>query len=178
MKRFIINFIYFGILMVGAFFFLNYPDDYSSLNSTSSVLAEESAVSLVPVVEADIEEEPEIYMYAYECDNYDEVEEFEVPVPVIWEATLGGCLVSCYGASFRRTDEEVKHPRFAGYYPDENGKYDWDGGGKQIPAEFLEDDIVLKVYGNWTGVGFDHSRTVFGGLCIPNVEIEKLEIVK
>lgn len=117
------------------------------------------------------------------CDNYEEIQDFEEPIPVIWEAKFTGCLVSCYGAHFSRIPEteNYKYPRFAGYYPDEFGKYNWENGGnsgKQIPEKFLEDGLILKIYGKWIMIEADHPYTVFENKCVPILEIEKIEIVK
>lgn len=114
------------------------------------------------------------------CENYKEIQDFEEPIPVIWEAKLTGCLMSCYGAHFTRIPEteNSKYPRFAGYYPDEFGKYAWDdggNGGNQIPEKFLEDGLNLKIYGKWLGIDYDHPYTVFGNKCVPILEIEKIE---
>lgn len=76
------------------------------------------------------------------CDNYEEIQDFEKPIPVIWTAKLDGCLVSCYGASFTRVPSDRKYPHFAGYYPDVSGKYNWDmtssgelGGNNKISCK-------------------------------------------
>lgn len=112
------------------------------------------------------------------CDNYKEIQEFKNPVPIVWTAKLTGCLVSCYGAHFTRLPEGAKYKylRFAGYYPDAAGKYDWEKGGSQIPDKFLEDGLKLRVYGKWTGIEEDHPKTVFDNKCVPIVNIDKIEI--
>lgn len=76
------------------------------------------------------------------CDNNMDIQKFEKPIPIVWTAKLDGCLMSCYGASFTRVPSDEKYPRFAGYYPDTAGKYNWDtdtngnAGGSQIPEKF------------------------------------------
>lgn len=118
------------------------------------------------------------------CDNYEDVQDFEKPIPVIWVAKFDGCLMSCYGASFTRVPIDAKYPRFAGYYPDVNGKYNWEKNksgnyaGGQIPDIFLKEKVLLKIYGKWSGIEADHPFTVFGGKCVPFVEIERIEIAK
>lgn len=115
------------------------------------------------------------------CDNYNEVEDFEKPVPIVWMAKMDGCLVSCESASFTRvpapTPEGVgvpttsvgkykKYPRFAGYYP----------GGLQ--PEFWQDNSVLKISGDWIGIDADHPFTVFDNKCVPVIHINKIEVTK
>lgn len=100
------------------------------------------------------------------CDNHDEAEDFENPVPVVWTAKLDGCLVSCEGASFTRIPEDKKYPRFAGYYP----------GGLQ--AELGASGRILKIYGDWVGIGADHPFTVFDNKCVPVVNINNIELIK
>ena len=120
----------------------------------------------------------------HECDNYKDIQNFEKPVPIIWIAKLDGCLMSCYGASFTRVPSGIKYPRFAGYYPDKSGKYNWDVtdsgdyAGSQIPDKFLKENLLLKIYGKWTGIDADHPFTVFENKCVPFVEIEKIEAIK
>ena len=103
------------------------------------------------------------------CENFNEIQEFENPVPVVWTAKMTGCLMSCQGAPFTRLPEggEYEYPRFAGYYKDGT-----------IPGEFLEEGLALKIYGDWIGIDADHSRTVFENKCVPIVEIEKIEIAE
>lgn len=103
-----------------------------------------------------------------ECDNYKDVQKFEKPVPMIWTAKLDGCLVGCLGASFTKVPEDKKYPRFAGYYFDD----------KSIPDKFLQNGLILKIYGEWIGIDYDHSRTVFENKCVPIVDIEKIEVIK
>lgn len=99
------------------------------------------------------------------CDNYNEVEDFENPIPVAWTAKMDGCLVSCEGASFTRVPEDKKYPRFAGYFP-------------EILQEGLwQDNIILKVHGDWVGIDADHPHTVFENKCVPIIHINKIEKV-
>lgn len=117
------------------------------------------------------------------CDNHKDIQNFEKPIPIVWTAKLDGCLMSCYGASFTRIPSDEKYPRFAGYYPDTSGKYNWDidtngnDGGSRIPEKFKKVGQILKVYGKWTSVEADHPYTVFENKCVPLVEIDKLEIL-
>ena len=100
------------------------------------------------------------------CDNFNEVEDFEKPIPIVWTARMDGCLVSCEGASFTRVPEDKKYPRFAGYYP----------GGLQ--AELWQDNGVLKISGDWVGIDADHPFTVFDNKCVPVIHINKIEVIK
>ena len=100
------------------------------------------------------------------CDNFNEVEDFKKPIPVIWTAKMDGCLVSCEGASFTRVPEDKKYPRFAGYY----------SGGLQ--AELWQDNAVLKISGDWVGINADHPHTVFDNKCVPVIHINKIEVIK
>lgn len=99
------------------------------------------------------------------CDNYNEVEDFEKPVPIVWTAKMDGCLVSCEGASFTRVPEDKKYPRFAGYYP----------GGLQ--PEFWQDNSVLKISGDWIGIDADHPFTVFDNKCVPVIHIKTIGVM-
>lgn len=110
------------------------------------------------------------------CDNYEEIQDFEKPIPVIWEAQLEGCLSSCQGAHFTRITEtkNYKYPRFSGYYIGYNsGK-----NRKKIPEKFLEDGLNLRIYGEWAGIDVDYPHSIFEGKCVPIVGIEKIEIIK
>ena len=104
------------------------------------------------------------------CDNYEDRVVFKDPIPVVWEAELTGCLVSCEGAHFTRLpkDASYKYSRFAGYLED----------GAVIPAEFLKDGITLKVHGLWESVDADHPFTVFEDKCVPIIDMNKIEIIK
>lgn len=107
----------------------------------------------------------QVFVDSNQCENYQEIKKFEKPIPIVWTAKLDGCLVSCEGVSFTKTSEDEKYPRFAGYYED----------GKTIPNEFLEKGLILNVYGKWTGIDYDHPKTVFDNKCVPIVDIEKIE---
>jgi len=111
------------------------------------------------------------------CNNSDEAEDFENPIPVVWTAKMEGCLASCQGASFIRIPEDNKYPHFAGYYPDTKGGYEVDDWNP-IPDKFQKNDLLLKITGKWIGIQDDHSQTVFEGKCVPIVNIEKIEIIK
>ena len=104
-----------------------------------------------------------------DCDNYTEITKFKEPIPVVRDAKFDGCLSSCWGAAFTRVPDDPKYPRFSGYVPD---------NGYRIADEFMKEGQIVKIYGKWTGVGFDHPYTVFEGKCVPSVDIEKIEIVK
>ncbi|PIR60753.1 MAG: hypothetical protein COU67_00500 [Candidatus Pacebacteria bacterium CG10_big_fil_rev_8_21_14_0_10_44_54] len=110
------------------------------------------------------------------CDNSDEAQSFEKPIPVVWRAQFDGCLVSCQGASFTKNTNDGKYPRFAGYYPDTKGNYDSDEFNP-MPKKYQEEGLVLKVSGDWIGIEDDHSQTVFSGKCVPIVNIKQIEIV-
>lgn len=100
------------------------------------------------------------------CDNQDEAEDFEKPIPVVWTAKMDGCLASCEGASFTRVPEDEKYPRFAGYYA--SGSY----------ADIGQSEGTLKIYGDWIGIAADHAVTVFDNKCVPIININKVEVVK
>ncbi|MDP3792677.1 MAG: hypothetical protein Q8Q89_03020 [bacterium] len=165
------NWMEFGlvILVLGALFFIK----GEGTSPNPALISDVASLSPTPMTT----EEPV-------CDNYKDIQTFEKPVSIIWTAKLDGCLESCYGASFTRVLSDTKYPRFAGYYPDISGKYDWDvasngeRGGDQIPDKFLEDGLILKIYGKWTDIDADHPLTVFENKCVPIVEIEKIEIKK
>jgi hypothetical protein len=169
MKRLAIFVVVPTLLIAGVFAYQNWRGQKPARPESQSALLTEA----VPATT----EEPE-------CDNYKDIQEFERPVPIIWTAKFDSCLVSCYGASFTRVPSDAKYPRFAGYYPDVSGKYDWDvasngdRGGSQIPDKFLKDGLILKIYGNRTGIDADHPRTVFENKCVPMVEIEKIEVME
>ena len=110
------------------------------------------------------------------CDNKNEAQDFEKPIPIEWTARFGGCLVSCQGASFTKTIDDGKYPRFAGYYPDTKGNY-FSDEYNPIPEKYRNKELVLKVSGDWTGIEDDHPQTVFEGKCVPIVNIKQIEIV-
>jgi len=105
---------------------------------------------------------------AKECDNYKEIQHFNKPISVVWEARFDGCLVSCWGASFTRIPSDPQYPRFSGYVRD---------SGDKIADEFMKEGQTLKIYGKWTDISASYA-SVFGNKCVPTVEIEKIEIVK
>lgn len=111
------------------------------------------------------------------CDNQNEVQDFEKPIPVVWTARLDGCLVSCQGASFTKTVDDGKYSRFAGYYPDTKGNY-YSDEFNPIPEKFQIKGLVLKITGDWIGIQEDHPQTVFDGKCVPIVNIKEIEIVR
>jgi len=114
------------------------------------------------------------------CDNYEDIEVFENPIPIVWEAKFDGCLSSCVGASFTRLplDEQYQYPRFSGYYAenwDSNGEYT---GERIIEERFRKENTILRIYGNWIGIDFSYVDTVFNGKCVPDIDIDKIEIIK
>ncbi|GEM_PF-3831587 len=119
-----------------------------------------------------------------DCNNFQEATTFSKPIPIIWTAKFDGCLMSCYGAAFTQvSNTNQKYPRFAGYYPNKNGKYLWDtdsngiSEGSQIPQEFQGNNL-LRIYGQWTSIDNDHAHTVFNDQCVPIVEIRKIEQIQ
>jgi hypothetical protein len=130
--------------------------------------------------EEDLNENPNPDSVSQLCDNYEDLEVFEEPIPIVWEARLDGCLVSCMGASFTRMPEsdQYQHSRFSGNYKDnwdDNGEYT---GEHIIEEEFRKDNITLRIYGDWIGVDYAYVDTVFGGKCVPDIDIDKIEIVE
>ena len=111
------------------------------------------------------------------CDNAEEVQTFQQPIPIIWTAKFGGCLVSCQGASFMRVPADEKYPAFAAYYPDKNGGY-FTEEFNPIPEEFQDSNLLLKITGDWTEITEDHPQTVFGGKCVPIVNIKEIDVVE
>lgn len=134
-----------GFLVIGVMFVAHGPFDKQSANISEAV------PTLTP--------EPL-------CDNHDEAEDFEKPIPVVWIAIMDGCLASCEGASFTRVPGDEKYPRFAGYYA--SGSY----------ADIGQSEDTLKIYGDWVGIGADHASTVFDNKCVPIININKVEVVK
>jgi len=107
------------------------------------------------------------------CDNYNEIQYYEEPVPVTWEARMDGCLVNCQGGSFTTTNQDSKYSRFAGYYPGKSGEYD-SSVDNPIPEDYL--GKIVRVTGDWIGIDADHPLTVFNGQCVPIINIVDLEI--
>lgn len=106
--------------------------------------------------------------YKDDCVNYQDKQFFWIPIPVVWTAKFGGCLVGCWGASFVRVPEDNKYPLFSGYVPDE---------GERIAEKYQKKDQILKIYGKWTDVS-DSYGSVFNRMCVPTVKIDKIDIVK
>lgn len=159
-----------GVLILGTLFFIKAWDSSPSFALISNLVS--PSLTPIPTIVEELS-----------CDNYEDIQKFEKSIYIIWTAKLDSCLVSCYGASFTRVSNDEEYPRFAGYYPDTLGKYDWDvasngeRGGSQIPDVFLQDGLTLKIYGKWTDIDADHPRTVFENKCVPVVEIGKIEII-
>lgn len=101
------------------------------------------------------------------CDNADEIQEFEKPIPIAWTATLDSCLGLCWGATFTRLDEEKKYPRFVGWALD---------NGKAIKDKFLVEGLKLKISGNWISIGPGYA-SIENKKCMPIVDIENIEIL-
>jgi len=99
------------------------------------------------------------------CDNYKDIKTFKEPKQIVWLAKMNGCLESCQGGSFTRTEAEVEYPRFAAYLPD----------GEKMPEEYKNrNEFVLKIVGEWIGIGDDYYNTVFGGKCVPVITIKNI----
>lgn len=113
------------------------------------------------------------------CENYKEIQTFKKPIPIIWTARFDGCLMSCVAGSFTLLPKSVNntYPRFAGYYYGDSSEVD-SLGEKTIPEKFQDKNLVLRISGIWGSIEADHPSSVFGGKCVPIVEIEKIEIVK
>lgn len=122
-----------------------------------------------------VQEETGINYQAW-CDNANEAQTFEKPIPIEWTARFEGCLVSCQGASFTKTVDDGKYPRFAGYYPDGKGGYD-PSQFNPLPERYQNNELILKISGDWIGIQDDHPQTVFDGKCVPIVDIKEIEIV-
>ncbi len=100
------------------------------------------------------------------CDNYEDLEVFENPIPIVWTAEFTGCLQSCEGAHFNRLpkDAEYEYPRFSAYMRE-----------GILPEIFREEGLILKIYGEWAMVDADHPFSVFGDKCVPIIDIDKIE---
>jgi len=101
------------------------------------------------------------------CENEKEMTTFAKPVSIVWTATLGGCLVGCEGASFSRYPKtgEYKYPIFAAY------------GDMLKDIASIDDPVIVRITGKWTGIDADHPKLVFNNQCVPIVDIEKIEVV-
>ncbi|MFH1792673.1 MAG: hypothetical protein ABH819_03480 [Patescibacteria group bacterium] len=106
--------------------------------------------------------------YKGDCINYQDKQFFKEPIPVEWIAKFDTCLSSCWGGAFTRVPEDSKYPRFSGYVPDD---------GEKISDIYLEEGQTLKITGLWTDVS-DSYASVFDNLCVPTIEIQKIEIFK
>lgn len=106
--------------------------------------------------------------YKGDCINYQEKQFFKKPVPVVWEARFGGCLAGCWGAAFTRVTSDPKYPRFSGYVSE---------NGEPIAEKFRKEGQILKIYGKWKEIS-DSYGSVFNRMCVPVIDIEKIEIVK
>jgi len=100
------------------------------------------------------------------CENFQDIQIFATPTPIVWFAKLDDCVLSCEGGSFTKitSNSQEKYPRFVGYMKD-----------GIIPEKYLEDDIRLKITGEWESIGDDYSRTEFNNKCVPIVNILKIE---
>ncbi len=100
-----------------------------------------------------------------DCENYKDIEIFKKPKQIVWLAKMNGCLESCQGGSFTSIEAGVEYPRFAAYLPD----------GEKIPEEYKDkNDLVLKIVGEWIGIGDDYYNTVFSGQCVPIITIKSV----
>ena len=99
--------------------------------------------------------------------SFDKTESFAEPIPVVWEARLDGCLSGCNGAYFTKIKSDDEYLRFSGYYEDPS---------RTIEDEFLSDDIILEISGNWIEIGDGYIETIFDGQYHPVLEIENIKI--
>ena len=157
MKRLAVFVITSILLIAGVFAYQNWQSQKSTQSEIQFALLAKVVPTYLPIPTAT--KEPL-------CYNYEGIQKFEKPIPIVWTAKLDGCLVSCLGASFTRVPSDTKYPRFAGYYPND----------EIIPDKFLKGGLILKIYGKWIGIDADHPRTVFENKCVPMVDIEKIEV--
>ena len=103
------------------------------------------------------------------CENFQDIQTFATPTPIVWYAKLDGCVVSCEGGPFTKitTDKNEKYPRFVGYMKE----------GKVIPGKFLDDGLKFKITGEWVSIGDDYARTLFGNECVPVANIRSIEVI-
>lgn len=90
-------------------------------------------------------------------------QEFNTPIPVIWNAKILGCLVSCAGYSFQNLDPGAEHTYFQGY----------DGLLDEHNLDLT--GRTFQVKGQWTGIDCAYRNTVFAGKCTPSVDIASME---
>ena len=103
------------------------------------------------------------------CSNANEIRTLKLPIPVVWDAQLTGCLTGCLGAHFSRWPlaGKYQYTRFAAYMPND----------ETIADRFLATGLVLRIHGRWSSVDDDHANTVFDGKCVPIVNITSIEII-
>jgi len=107
------------------------------------------------------------------CENADEMVVFEKPIPIVWESKFSGCVESCYGGTFDVTAGNEKYPAFLGYPVKDEELL-----RKMIDAESLQRDTILKVTGKLTAIDPAYANTLFGGKCVPNVDIERIDVLQ
>ena len=107
------------------------------------------------------------------CINSNEIEIFDKPKPISWEAQFNGCLTSCSQGHFTKIklSENDKYPRFEGLYNGGQSQY------TDISDKFMEHGLKLRIIGDWVAVDSDYANTVFDGKCVPIVEIKKIEVI-
>lgn len=100
------------------------------------------------------------------CDNYKDIQNFVKPIPIVWLVKFNGCVMSCQGGFFIRIKEDAKYPHVVAYMSD----------GEKISKEFQNNGLVLKITGEWGGIGDDY-QTAFNNKCVPIINIKKIETV-
>lgn len=105
------------------------------------------------------------------CENADEVSTFEKPIPIVWKAKFGGCVESCYGGVFDVISGDKKYPAFLGY-----PTRDEEILRKMIDAKSIKEETILKITGKWISIDPAYANTLFGGKCVPIVDIDRIEI--
>jgi len=108
------------------------------------------------------------------CANYEEIEQFAEPIPIVWMARMDGCLVGCQGGSFTNLDQSASYPRFAGYNPGLSEAFD---GSVDNPIPRAYVGQTLEITGNWIAIDIDHPLTVFNDQCVPIVDIASITVV-
>ena len=150
-----------GVLIIGSLVVISH---FSHPQSSIGTTVEADSLALV-------EREEPVERF---CANYEEIEQFAEPIPIVWMARMDGCLVGCQGGSFTNLDPSASYPRFAGYNPGSSGAFD---GSVDNPIPRAYVGQTLEITGNWIAIDIDHPLTVFNDQCVPIVDITSITVV-
>jgi len=179
-----ILFVFFLILLGGVVIFLRGNDSENSVFSENELGSSEQSpvvaeTEIEPVVtEKTTDEKSNTKEVANNddsdlCENADEIVVFEKPIPIVWESKFSGCVESCYGGTFDVTAGNEKYPAFLGYPVNDEEML-----RKMLDAESIQRDTILKVTGKLTAIDPAYANTLFGGKCVPNVDIERIDVLQ